>query len=69
MDVNPNNIIRILKRKGINPRRADWKLFLTAANANLRLEFAIHFMNKTRCSGKVLFLQTKKHLGNFKFNF
>jgi hypothetical protein len=48
VDVNPNNIIRILKRKGINPRRADLKFFLTAANAILRLEFAFHFMNKTK---------------------
>jgi hypothetical protein len=47
VDVNPNTIIRILKRKGINPRRAARKLFLTAAQANLRLEFAFHFMNET----------------------
>ncbi len=47
MDVNPNTIICILKRKGINPRRAARKLFLTAARANFRLEFAFHFINET----------------------
>jgi hypothetical protein len=48
IDVSPSTIIRVLKRRGLNPRRAAHKLFLTPVHANLRLEFAFHFMNETQ---------------------
>ena len=66
LDVSPSTIIRVLKRSGLNPRRAARKLFLTQAHANLRLEFAFH---KRKRTGKMLFFATKKHSGNFKFNY
>jgi hypothetical protein len=48
IDVSPSTIIRVLKRKGLNPRRAARKLFLTPAHANLHLEFASDFMIETQ---------------------
>ena len=39
--------MRVLKKRGIHPRRAARKLFLSDAHANLRLEFALTFINMT----------------------
>ena len=39
--------MRVLKKRGIHPRRAARKLFLSDAHANLRLEFALTFVNMT----------------------
>jgi hypothetical protein len=45
LNVGPLTIMRVLKKRGIHPRRAARKLFLSAAHANLRLEFALTFAN------------------------
>jgi hypothetical protein len=50
----------MLKKTNIHPRRAARKLFLTPAHANLRSEFAFHFMNNTEaCWENVIFCDEK----------